>query len=206
MLCETIKYVNKEHIVAFYKTAIRKPVVFLKEVEIVYILMKLNPQNPPTKGWRGNESRKRNFSNAVFVTIFLPTTVSDIMANVILGLLPIKSNINLSMKYSLMTLGLFRSYGMRRKYPTKRMCVHMLHDTCQLAPDNLTNEDSPPANGDTTLASMKRGRNDLLLRLEHQIQTRLLLHRVYVPWVPCSDPESTLNGEHPEGHSSTHGI
>ena len=57
----------------------------------------------------------------------------------------------------------------------------MLHDTCQLALDNLTNEDSPPANGDTTLASMKRGRNDLLLRLEHQIQTRLLLHRVYVP-------------------------
>ena len=99
----------------------------------------------------GNERRTKNVPNAVFVTMFFPTTVSDtavkkaflefgevhdgkfkknitisVMANAILELLPIKPSMTFSMKYSLMTLSFFRSCGLRRKYNTKRECSHML--------------------------------------------------------------------------------
>ena len=54
-----------------------------------------------------------------------------------------------------MTLGLFKSCGLRRKYQEKSLCVHMLRDTCHPGPDNLANKDRPPDNKNIALASMK---------------------------------------------------
>ena len=90
ILCETIQDVNKEHIGVSYRAAYRKFVTeILKEVPLkdlysheinfkgkvgdtdrIYRILPL-----PSRG--GNERRKKNFPNAVFVTIFFPTTVSD---------------------------------------------------------------------------------------------------------------------------------
>ena len=77
------------------------------------------------------------------------------MANTILELFPIKPSLTFHMKYSLMTLGLFRSSGLKRNYHAKSVCVHILRDHCHVALDNLANEDSPPDNEDIVLASMK---------------------------------------------------
>ena len=91
ILCETIKHVNKEHIGAFYRGAYRKFVAeILKEVQ----LKDLYSQEINLKGKVGdtdhiyrifplprlgrNERRRKNFPNAVFMTMFFPTTVSDI--------------------------------------------------------------------------------------------------------------------------------
>ena len=82
MLCETIKYVNKEHIGAFYRTAYRTFVTTLKEVKLkdlysheinfkgkvgdtdqIYRILPLPPRG-------GNERPIKNFRNAVFVTMF----------------------------------------------------------------------------------------------------------------------------------------
>ena len=106
---------------------------------------------------RENERRRKNFPNAVFVTMFFPTTVSDtavkkaflefgevhdgkfkknitisVMANAILELLPIKPSMTFSMKYSLMTLSFIRSCGLRRKYHAKSVCTHALKLATQL--------------------------------------------------------------------------
>ena len=89
MLCETIKYVNKKDIGAFYRTANRKFVIALKEVELkdlhsheinfkgkvgdtghVFGIFPLPPR-------RENKHRRRNLPNVVSVIMFLPTTVSD---------------------------------------------------------------------------------------------------------------------------------
>ena len=95
---------------------------------------------------RGNERRRRSFPNAVpqlfqkplsqkvyqylvkYVMYLLGDLKSHItisvMENVILELIPIKPSMSFPMKYSLMTLGLFKSCGLRRKYPAKRVCVY----------------------------------------------------------------------------------
>ena len=86
---ETIKHINKEHNGAFYRAAYRKFVIVLKEVELkdlcsheinfkgkvgdtdhIYRILPLPPRG-------GNERRRKNFPNAVFVTMFFPTTDSD---------------------------------------------------------------------------------------------------------------------------------
>ena len=86
---ETIKHINKEHNGAFYRAAYRKFVTVLKEVELkdlcsheinfkgkvgdtdhIYRILPLPPSG-------GNERRRKNFPNAVFVTMFFPTTDSD---------------------------------------------------------------------------------------------------------------------------------
>ena len=149
ILCETIKLVNREHFGVFYKTAYGKFVTILKEVNLkdqfcheinfkgnagdadhIYRILSL-----PLYG--GNERRRKNFPNAVFVTMFFPTTVSDtavkkaflefgeihdgkfkknitisVMANAILELLPIKPSMTFPMKYSLMTLTFLGSCGL----------------------------------------------------------------------------------------------
>ena len=78
----------------------------------------------------------------------------SVIVNVIIELLPIKPSMACPMKYSLTTLGFFRSCGLKESH-AKSVCVHMLRDTCHPVPDNLTNEDSPPDNDDIALASMK---------------------------------------------------
>ena len=89
ILRETIKHVNKEHIGTFYRNAYRTFVTVLKEVELkdlychetnfkekvgdtdhIYRILPLPPRG-------GNERRRKNFPNAVFVTMFFPTTDSD---------------------------------------------------------------------------------------------------------------------------------
>ena len=89
ILSETMKHVNKEHIGAFYRAAYGKFVIVLKEVELkdlysheinfkgkvgdtnhIYRILPLPPRG-------GNERRRKNFPNAVFVTMFFPTNVSD---------------------------------------------------------------------------------------------------------------------------------
>ena len=160
MLCKTITHVNKEHIGAFKRAAYRKFVTVLKEVELkdlysheinfkgkvgdtdhIYRILPLPPRG-------GNERRRKNFPNAVFVTMFFPTTVSDTAvkkallefgevhdvfdakfkkpyrnvsnAKLLIRISPYKT------KYSLMTLSFFRSCGLRRKYNSKSVCAHML--------------------------------------------------------------------------------
>ena len=89
ILCETINHVKKEHIGAFYRGAYGKFVTVLKGVELkdlycheINFTGKVGDTDPiyrihplPTVG--GNERRRKNFTNAVSVTMFLPTTVSD---------------------------------------------------------------------------------------------------------------------------------
>ena len=90
ILCETIKHVNKEHIRASYRAAYRRFVTeILKEVQLknlysheinfkgkvgdtdhIYRILPVPPRG-------GNERWRKNFPNAVFVTMFFPTTVSD---------------------------------------------------------------------------------------------------------------------------------
>ena len=153
--CETIKNVNKEHIGAFYKTANGKFVIVLKEVGLKDLysyeinfkgkvgytehIYRILPLPPP----RGNGRGRTNFSNAVFVTMFLLTTVSDTAvkkANLEFGEVHVfsgkfkkpcngisngkrhiritssKTKDDLPIKYSLMILGFFKSCGLRRKY------------------------------------------------------------------------------------------
>ena len=56
---------------------------------------------------------------------------------------PYKTKNDLCMKYSLINLGLFRSWAEIKKVSWKKsMCVHMLQDTCHLAPAKLANDDS----------------------------------------------------------------
>ena len=164
ILCETIKNVNNEHIGAFYRPAYRKFVTVLKEVELDLYSHEINFKGKvggtehiygilplPPRG--GNELRRKNFTNAVFVTMFFPKVVSDtgfekaflefgevhdltanlkshirisVMAKVILELLPIKPSMTFPKKYSLMTLSFFKSCGLRRKYHAKSVFVHML--------------------------------------------------------------------------------
>ena len=97
---------------------------------------------------RENERRRKNFPNAVFVTMFFPTTVSDTAVKKDLSefgevhdvfdakfkkpyrnVSNAKLHIRISpykTKYSLMTLSFFRSCGLRRKYNSKSVCAHML--------------------------------------------------------------------------------
>ena len=56
----------------------------------------------------------------------------SVMANAILELLPIKPRVTFPMKYSLMTLGFFRSCGQRSKYHAKSVCTHAVIIATQL--------------------------------------------------------------------------
>ena len=112
------------------------------DTDHIYRILPLPPR-------RGNGRRRKNFPNAVFVTMFFPTTVSDTAVkkaflefgkvhdgkfkkpynnisngNVILELLTIKPSMTFLMKYSLMTLSFFRSRGLRRKYNAKSVWTH----------------------------------------------------------------------------------
>ena len=53
--------------------------------------------------------------------------------------------------------------------------MHTCFGTCHPSPDNLANGNSPPDNEDIVLDSMKVEMNESSLRMQHQIQTRLLL-------------------------------
>ena len=96
------------------------------DIDHIYRILPLPPRG-------GNERQRENLPNAVFVTMFFPTTVSDTAVkkaflefgkvhdskfkkpynnisngNVILELLTIKPSMTFLMKYSLMTLSFFR--------------------------------------------------------------------------------------------------
>ena len=143
------------------------------DTDHIYRILPLPPRG-------GNELRRRNFPNSVFVTMFLPLIASDTTVkrtflefgevhNVFAGkfkkpyndisngkrCIRITSYKTKPMEYSLMTLGFFRSCAERRKYHAKNVSAHKLRDTYHPAPGNLANEDSPPDNEDIVLASMK---------------------------------------------------
>ena len=195
MLCETIKHLSKEHIGAFYKTANGKFVIVLKEVELKDLcsheinfkgkigdaehFFKILPL-PPSGG---NERRKKNFINAVSVTMFLPTTLSDTAikksflefgeVHVFAGkfkkpynnistnkghirITPYKSYYDTSppMKFFFDDSRPFQVMWAEKKVSCKKcICVHMLRDNCHPAPDSLT----PSDNGDIALTSMISG-------------------------------------------------
>ena len=109
----------------------------------------------------------------------------------------------------------------------QKVCVFTCCDTCHPAPDNLANEYSPPDNEDTALVSMK-SRDECFTTKDAAPNSNMfaaaalggsifnsllietttcagVLGRVYGFWVPCSGPESTANGQLPEGHSITWG-
>ena len=95
-----------------------------------------------------------NLVQYVFGGKFKNHITISVMAKTISEFLPIKLNITFPMKYSLLTLRQFGSCGLRKKYSVKSVCVQMLWNTCHLALDNLTNEDSLPDNENIALASM----------------------------------------------------
>ena len=121
---------------------------------------------------------------------------------------------------------LYQVIWVEKKVSCKKR-VYTCFETCHPAPDNLANEGSLPDNENIAMASMKsRDERVTTKRMQHQIQTRLLLQlqgltfnsllreattcarvlgSVIGFWVPCSGPESTRNGELPEGHSRTWG-
>ena len=200
MLCEIIKHANKEYIGAFYWTTNGKFVIALKKVERkdlysheIYFQGKAGDTNhifrilprPPN---RGNKRRRRSFPNAVFVTMFLPTTVSDTAVtkgfsifgevhDVFSGrfkkpyndisngkrhirITPYKTKHELPHEIFLDDSRSFQVMWAEKKISCKKcMCAHMLPDTCHRARINLTKEDSPSDNKDIALAPMKSGRN-----------------------------------------------
>ena len=146
------------------------------DTDHIYRILPLPPRG-------GNERRRKNFPNALFVTMFCPTTVSDTTAkkaflefgevhdgklkkpfnNISNGkrhirLLSIKPSMTFLMKYSLMTLRFFRSRGLRRKYNAKSVCTHAVILVTQIR--YLANEDSLPDNVDITLASTMKTRDE----------------------------------------------
>ena len=220
--CETIQNVNKEHIGAFCKTANRKFAIILKEVELKDLysyeinfkgkvgytehIYRILPLPPP----RGNERGRTNFPNAVFVTMFLLTTVSDTAvkkANLEFGevhhvfsgkfkkpysdisngkrhirITPYKTKDDLPHKVFFDDSRLFQVMWAEKKVSCKK-CVHMLRDTCHPAPDNIANEGSPLIMRILHWFLQRVGANELPLRTQHQIRMQLLLQL----WEPTFD-------------------
>ena len=168
ILCETIKHVNKEHIGASYRAAYKRFVTeILKEVQLkdlysheitckekvgdthhIYRIVPLPPCG-------GNERQRKNFPNAVFVTMFFSTTVSDTTVkkaflefgevhdnkfkkpynNISNGkhhirITPYKTKHDLPDE--ILTLGFFRSRGLRRKCNAKSVCTNAVILATQL--------------------------------------------------------------------------
>ena len=122
---------------------------------------------------------KKLFYNSVKYMIYLTAnsksyiTISA-MANAILELLPIKPSMTYSTKHYLMTLSFFRSCGLRKKYNAKSVFTHavllatQLQITLQMRTVSLIMRI-------LHFLLWRVETNESPLRMQHQIQTRLLL-------------------------------